>query len=600
MSFIIILIAAWGAGAVLVRRVAMEDRLELITFRLLGGLVPTGLVALIVGGYSLAWAQYALGGFALGYIVYSLRPSAHGVGTELNWDFGSLSFLEKGALGAILGAWTLSLLGALAPATGWDATVAHLALPSDYAREGRIYLDPGNVYSGYPHFMHSLYAVAILGDHELPVSLLNWGFGAIACLSMNALGRRVGTRQTGLVSAALLATAPIYMDQAGNVGIDLPFVAYSTAALAAVAAWHDGRRVEWLVLAGLLAGASCGIRHTGYLVSVLLGIGVIGLSLRARPARALAVYSGAVLLAASPWMLRTWLVTGNPVFPFLLSWFPHSPIDHIAVSTPGSHESIARSSGVSLLAFLRFPWDIVMRPALYDGWNKSPGGMILILGVPGLIVGGVRAWWLGGFSAAGGAVFFFFQRLARYLLPFFTPMMVVAALAAERLPRGKRAVSALLMFSFVYGLGLHAAAVHFKIPVVFGRQTKQEYLSERVERYGAFVYANAHLNDGGKILTLDQRSYYLEIPSFQNHWSLKRIAPLPLEAQVAWLHKQQIRYVMVPEDFVTKSGALSGEIAAMLAVWQRSPQYFEPLDTPLQLPRRDGAGVEKVTFYAVR
>lgn len=600
MSFLIILIAAWGAGAVLLRRVAMEDPLESIAFRLLGGLIPVGLAALILGSYSLAWAQYALGVFALGYIVYSLRPAALSAGTEWKWDFGGLSLLEKGALIAILGAWALSLLGALAPATGWDATVAHLALPSDYAREGRIYLDPGNVYSGYPHFMHSLYAVAILGDHELPVSLLNWTLGAVACLSMYSLGCRVGTRQTGLVSAALLATAPIYMDQAGNVGIDLPFVAYSTAALAAVAAWHGGRRVEWLALAGLLAGASCGIRHTGYLVYVLLAIGVIGLSLQMRPARALAVFSGAVLLTASPWMIRSWLVAGNPVFPFLLSWFPASPIDHIAVSMPGSHESIARSAGMSMLAFFRFPWDIVMRPALYDGWNKSPGGMILILGVPGLMVGGARAWWLGGFSAAGGTVFFFFQRLARYLLPFFTPMMVVAALAAERLPRGRRAVTALLLFSFAYGLGLHAAAVHFKIPVVFGRQTKQEYLTERVERYGAFVYANAHLNDGGKILTLDQRSYFLEGPSFQNHWSLKRIAPLPLEAQVAWLHDQQIRYVMIPEDFVTKSGALSGEIAAMLAAWQRSPQYFEPLDTSLQLPRRDGAGVEKVAFYGVR
>jgi hypothetical protein len=241
-----------------------------------------------------------------------------------------------------------------------------------------------------------------------------------------------------------------------------------------------------------------------------------------------------------------------------------------------------------------------MRPALYDGWNKSPGGMILVLGVPGLIVGGVRAWWLGAFSAAGGTVFFFFQRLARYLLPFFTPMMVVAALTAERLPRGRRGVAALLLFSFAYGLALHGAAMHFKIPVVLGLQTKEAYLNERVERYGAFAYANRRLNDGGKILTLDQRSYYLDGPSYQNHWSLKRLAGLSLEAQVAWLHEQAIRYVMLPEDFVTKSGSLPGDIAAMLSVWQRSPQCFELVDTPLQLPRRDGTGVEKVSFYAVR
>jgi hypothetical protein len=35
-------------------------------------------------------------------------------------------------------------------------------------------------------------------------------------------------------------------------------------------------------------------------------------------------------------------------------------------------------------------------------------------------------------------------------------------------------------------------------------------------------------------------------------------------------------------------------------VWQRSPQQFELIDSPLQLPRKDGKGVEKVSFYAVR
>ncbi len=478
--------------------------------------------------------------------------------------------------------------------------MAHLALPSDYGRAGRILAQPGNVYSGYPHFMHSLYAVAMLGDHELPVSLLNWSMGCLACMAIYSLGRRVGTRQTGLVSAALLATAPIYLDQAGNVGIDLPFVAYSTAGLAAVVAWHDEKRLEWLLVAGVLAGASCGIRHTGYLVCMLLAIGVLALSLRNRPLRHAGIFALVAVVLALPWLFRSWLITGNPLFPFLLSVFPESPIDHIAVSTPGVHESINRSSGMGLVALLRFPWDIVMRPAMYDGWNKSPGGMILILGVPGLILGGARAWWLGAFSAAGGTAFFFFQRLARYLLPFFTPMMVVAALAAERLPRGRRAVAALLIFSFAYGLVLHAAAVHFKIPVVLGRQSKQGYLNERVERYGAFAFANERLNDGGTILTLDQRSYYLDGPSYQNHWSLKKIASQSLEQQVAWLHENKIRYVMVPEDFIDQSGALSGEIGAMVAVWQRSPQYLELIDSPLHLPRKNGKGVEKVSFYAVR
>ncbi len=580
MSILIILTAAWGVGDAILGRLRIADAVERGGYRLLAGLAAVAAVALTAGSYSLALAQYLLAGVAIAVVIRAILRSRRGEASA--WNVGlphDLNRVEAGAMAALAAAGALTFVGAAAPVTGWDATVAHLALPSDYAREGRIYLHPGNVYSGYPQFVHALYAVTFYGS----------GHG----------GRRVGTRQTGIVAAAILATAPIYMDQAAGVGIDLPFVAYSTAALAALMAWKDEQDSRWLVLAGILAGASCGIRHTGFLICVLLALGLLA----ARPSaavRTLVSFGAAALIAAGPWFLRTWILVGNPVFPFFLSWFPDSPIDHIAITTPGDHESIARSSGVGILSFLRFPWDIIMRPQLFDGWNKSPGGLVLILGIPGLVVGTARVRMLGAFSIAGGAVFYFFQRLARYLLPFFAPMMVVAALAVERISRGRRVVIAILMFSFAYGLALHAAAVHFKVKVVIGLETKTDYLTSRVERYAAFVYANEHLNDGGMILTIDQRSYFIDGPSYQNHWSLKKIAGWPLDEQVAWLKAQGIRYVMIPGDFVEESGALSGDIAAMLADWQRHPSHFEGIGAPLILPRPRGSGVEEVAFYAVR
>ncbi|MCF6283936.1 MAG: glycosyltransferase family 39 protein [Candidatus Hydrogenedentes bacterium] len=602
MSFLLIMMAAWGIASVCLRSFSFADALEATGMRLLAGMVPVACLALVVGSFSLIAAQVLLAIIAFTAVLIYWRASH--TPAPIGLFFATpLSLLEKGSLAAILMAWGLTLFGALAPVTNWDACVAHLALPADYARIGHIFLHPGNVYSGYPHFMHALYAVAYYGGsdgHELPVSLLNWTMGVLACLALYSLGRRIATRQTGLVAAALLATAPIYMDQAGGVGIDLPFVAFSTAALAALVAWNDQRQWSWLILAAIFAGSACGIRHTGYVCAAFLAVAVL---LRATPGQRMkysAVFAGIAALAALPWLGRTWLLTSNPIFPFLLDYFPQSSIDHIAISAPGSHESIERSRGLTPLALLRFPWDIIMRPQDYDGWSKSPGGLVLILGVPGLLLGGARAWWLGAYSLSGGAVFFFFQRLARYLLPFFTPMMVVAALTAERLPRGRRAVIALLFFSFAYGLTLHAAAVHFKVGVVLGMQTKQDYLTERVERYGAFQYANAHLNDGGTLLTIDQRSYYIDGPTYQNHWSLIRIATESLVDQVAWLHETGIRYVMIPTDFVETSGALSGDIAVMLRQWRNAPEYFEALGAPLQLPRRNGGGLEEVAFYAVR
>jgi hypothetical protein len=239
-----------------------------------------------------------------------------------------------------------------------------------------------------------------------------------------------------------------------------------------------------------------------------------------------------------------------------------------------------------------------MRPSDFDGWNKSPGGLVLALGIPGLLLGGRAAWTLGGFSIFGGAVFYFFQRFARYLLPFFGPMMIVAAAVPNRSRRLRWIALAVLFASGVAGLGLHAAALSVKLPVIIGKVDRDTYLAARVERYEAFAHANQIWQRGGKILSLDQRTYYLDPPSYQNHWGLIETRSMPLADQVAWLRAQGIAYVLLPLDFVRESGVLRDELMPMLQAWRNAPEYFTLVHT-MQTPRRDAKGLETIEFYAL-
>ena len=223
--------------------------------------------------------------------------------------------------------------------------------------------------------------------------------------------------------------------------------------------------------------------------------------------------------------------------------------------------------------------------------------MVLILGLPGLVLGGKRIWTLGAYGIAGGTVFFFFQRLARYMLPFFFPFYVAAGALLPRLGRLKTPVSILLCAAFAYHLGLHVAAMHFKVPVLVGRLTKAEYLRERVERYPAFEYANEHLADGN-ILTPDQRTYYLKMPAFQNHWAMLELAKQSPEAQRAWLHKHNIDYVLIPWTFLEASGAIGPALTPMFKAWASDTPHFRVIGI-LDLPRTRGAGNDRVEFLEV-
>ena len=472
--------------------------------------------------------------------------------------------------------------------------MAHIALASDYAREGYLYTYPGNVYSAYPQFMHALYATALFNSGEKTVTLLNWSMALLACGAIYSLGRRIKDHNTGLVAMAILATAPIFMDQAGGIGIDLPFTALTLCALTALAAWYDEKHRGWLILAALLAGSSCGIRHTGYITCLLLSAGVLIITPQQR-IRQTATFACFGFAAALPWLIRSYWNTGNPFFPINPGGlFDATAIPHIGVASVGGHETINKTGGMNFLTFLKFPWDIVMQPAQYDGWTKSPGGLILALGVPGLVLGGKRAWSLGTFSITGGAILFFFQRFARYLLPFFAPMMVLAALSLGAFQRGNRLLQIIVAASFLFGLGLHIAAVHFKVPVVLGRTTAATYLENRVERYPAFTYLNENCNDGGVTFTIDQRSYYIDGPTYQNHWGMKALAQMDKTEQHQWLKDQHIRYILWPEEYLQSSGAIR-DLEPMLNAWLRDTDHFEQV-TRLALPNPKGAGVDHVTI----
>ncbi len=606
MAFFVVLAAAWVSGGLFLRRLRLGETIEGLILRLYVGLCLCAVVVVILGSMSLRVAQgvlYFVAAAGLGYELFVRSRSR--APSESPGKYPPLSRLEYACVGTIGCVVVLSLVSALAPVTSWDAAVAHLALPQDYARAGHITLLEGNEYSGYPHFVHSLFAYAFFESGETAVTLLNCMFGLLGCAAVFTLGRRVGNRLCGLIAAAIYATAPIYMDQVGAASLDLAFVGISVAALTCLMAWYEEENLSWLVLGAFLAGSSCGIRHTGYLVCALFGLGVLVAESPSRK-EAVAWFSGMAFLGALPWLARSAILTGNPTHPFFSSVFSFNSVPAAEVATLGTHSSI---KGTGLKDLIWFPWNIIMQPHWYDGWAKSPGGLVLFLGVPGLVVGGRRARWLGAYSIAGGLCFFYFQHSARYLLPFFAPMMVVAAMAACWLRRYFRYLPALLIVAFVYGLALDLAAVHFKLPVVLGLETREQYLERRVERYPAFRWANKHIANGsqpgaavphpGIVLTLDPRSYYFKGPTYQNIEALKLLRDMPFQEQLAWLKVRGITHLFFPKTYVDESHGLHNiGVRAILTAWVQQSGHFVPIKTfDLVRPRADGT--ERVEIYEV-
>lgn len=597
MGFLALIAVSGAAGTLFVRPVRASS-VETLVFRAYVGLCLCAVGIVLFGSVSLYTVRIIMAVFAVAAVLYPVvvrwrRPDDGG--ELLAIPRLNLNRLESICLTVVLLANGLTLLSALAPVTSWDAGVAHLALPSDYAREGRILFLEGNVYSAYPHLLHSLFAYVYAESGETSTTLTSWLFGVLACMAVYSLGRRVESREVGLISAAIFATSPIFFSQAGTVSIDVAFTGMTAAGLTCVFAWRDERRTRWILLAGFLVGSSCGIRHTGYLVTVLVTIGLLIMSRRDR-LRATGLFAGTAILGAAPWLFRSALVVGNPVYPFMRGVFGSDRLPDVQATALMTHETI---QGSGPLEFLSFPWTIVMRPEWYDGWASSPGVLLLLLGPPGLVIGGSKARWLGAFSAAGGMCFFFFQRLARYLLPFFTPMMVVAAVAGTKLERFRKPVTILMVLTFTYGLFLGTAMIHFKVPVVFGVELSSKYLERRIERYEAFMWVNRNLPQSTTVMTFDPRSFYIDRPTFHNFEMLRVLGTMPIERQVAWLRARNIRYIFYPEAYVLGSPVFAARgFTDLLNAWWADEKHFQ-LAYEMEVARPRAEGTERVVIYEV-
>jgi len=603
MGFVVILVAAGLIGTWLLRPAGIRADWEGMAYRLLLGYAVLAALIMAAGSVALTPIFHALLVFDAVGLAYELRVAKRIIKSPVPYErrqdglrpLKNLSGYERLCATAVAAALAMALVSCLAPPTSWDAAVAHLALPADYFRDGRIHLMEGNAYSAYPHLMHSLYTAAYLISGATGAMLVNWSIAALGCMGMVAIGARLANRTAGWTAAAILATAPVFIDQAGTASIDLAFSIFMLAAFAAFFTWHAGNRTVFIVLAGLFAGAACGVRHTGYLTAVLLFLFVI-IAWRKQGLRAPALFALSVLGAAAPWLLRSYILTANPFYPFLGDYFASTGPADQPIDAIGAHESLR---GISFTNWLLFPWQLVMRPYDYDGFQVSPGPWALLLGAPGFLLAGKRGKQLGLFSIAGGTCLFFFRQYARYYLPFFLPMMVLAGVGAVRLKGLRYLIAPLLIFSFAYGLAYEAAAIHFKLPVAFWLESREDYLTRRVERYPAFQWINENLPKDAGILTIDQRTYYIKPRTHQNWDALAPLRGQPVVRHIEWMEERGIRYFLYPRAFVEESpGFREAGFQRMFERWRNDPRFL--LIKRFDLPRPGGQGLERVELYEIQ
>ena len=560
---------AYGAGRVVSRgmRGLWAGRLERFVFAVPLGLGVAGLMLLPVGllGFYrvpvfIAVLLPGVGGAAL-----LVRDLLRGKGDTPAAPRPPVALLCAAALAAIGGC---ALIAALAPPSGleWDALSYHLAGPKTYGREGRIFYIPYDHHTNFPFLLQLIYGLMLGLGSMGGAKACHWLCGVLLTASVYTFARRhfglARGHRLGLFAAVVVASTPIVIWEATVAYVDLATTLFTWLALYAllnastvsgVAPDPDGETpvgtvgmetsVRWLVLSAVLMGFALGTKFTvlAFWGMLLVGVGGWHFALTRRWAKETiphaAIWAGVSLVIGAPWYIKTWLYTGNPVYPFLYSVFGgrYWNAENAAQYTRDQATLGLAKTPVNLLLD---PWQATMLPdaATFTEYYTFALSPVFAAFALAALLRGRRlsrtALHLLLFSAGVYAFWWVSVEQTRYLIPAIPALALVCAevfdgLWQERGGVAKWGAGAVVALSAGWGVYVAGGLAFWGVrdfggrqvagaawPVVSGQMSLADYIDTRLPGYGeAQRWINTNTPPDSKVALFDEvRGFYLDRP----------------------------------------------------------------------------------------
>jgi hypothetical protein len=394
---------------------------------------------------------------------------------------------------------------ALAPEIQPDATTYHLGLVREYIRLGSF---PHRIafFEVMPQGLEMLFAFAFAFGAHSAAKLVHFAFLVATFPLMLATGRRLGLPAwVSACAAGFYLCAPVAGIDGTCAYIDCALVFFALATFYSMLAWTEARDEErddrWLFAAGIAAGFCYALKMTGVVVP-LAALAVVLISMRWRPPL---IFAAATLAMAAPWVMRSAVLTGNPVAPFLNRVFTNP---HFYIWT--EQDYVARLRTYGGLTAWNAPLELTARGVIPQGFL----GPVFLLAPLALLALRKRAGRIVLASAAILALPWFLNVGTRFLLP---ALPFLAFALAMSLPRRVAlaclvldAITCLPQVSDLYGARQAWKLRGLPLRAALRIEPEPDYLRHALESYPLAEMLTQRTQPGDRILDLEgaPRAYF--------------------------------------------------------------------------------------------
>jgi hypothetical protein len=199
-------------------------------------------------------------------------------------------------------------------------------------------------------------------------------FFAATLFAAFALARRCGISRVGAVTGlGFIAVMPYLHWSGSEAKNDFALAFFLLCALETCLVFRDNRDFRWIYLSAFFLAAAFGIKHTALFGAIPLGLiyfsAIRGQSDRWRPTALLALL---FLATGTFWQIRTFVLTGNPAYPFEASMIVSMNADRPA-----------KTSADKFIQWLETLWRAQFEGAgPFESKSPSPLGVVFVFFLP--------------------------------------------------------------------------------------------------------------------------------------------------------------------------------------------------------------------------
>ncbi|HRK62704.1 MAG TPA: glycosyltransferase family 39 protein [Candidatus Omnitrophota bacterium] len=414
----------------------------------------------------------------------------------------------------------------LLPASEKDEMIYHLEIPRQMLSQGGWIYWKDNIYGFFPHLIENFFSLGLAALGETAAKLFHAFFGMLLGATLFAYARKYLSVFWAFAAALILMTVPTVAVMMSWAYVDLAFAWFILLSWICTEECCAGKGAKWIYFSGAFCGAACCIKYTGIQWTLLLAVFILLRGVLRKNAfeafRLTVILLAAAGVVFSPYLIRNYLMTGWPLYPFPLLGLPLADGFNWDTERTRLFLGWTKTFGAPLGASPWMAYGLAWVRVFTDGEFNNPDrfdGIIgpFFLAIPFLYLSRKMK----SFPRAPAAISLLFlyywlvtTRQARFIVPVLPFLSLMLAYGLSRLPKK----AAWLFLAVCVSVNV-AGVFQFwnqKQPwnYFLGKETKSSYLARQHRVFPMYEAVNKLLPANTKLYLLHMKNYgyYLTVP----------------------------------------------------------------------------------------